>query len=144
MIFWSSSSILRCFSSYLWQSQRKKSKDTAFPSHTSHVWMNMFWMKKLGFLPNPWAKDMTGNGWKLGWSHWLDSEAKMLWFERLALNLILIHLRGRQNGREMIGIFRSWVIILEFATAKRQSHPSPSLFQAPQWVKIKTKHALGP
>lgn len=56
----------------------KKNKDTAFPSHTSHVWMNMFWMKKLGFLPNPWAKDMTGNGWKLGWSHCLDSEAKML------------------------------------------------------------------
>jgi len=56
----------------------KKNKDTAFPSHTSHVWMNMFWIKKLEFLPNPWAKDMTGNGWKLGWSHWLDSEAKML------------------------------------------------------------------
>lgn len=56
----------------------EKNKDTAFPSHTSHVWMNMFWMKKLGFLPNPWAKDMTGNGWKLGWSHCLDSEAKML------------------------------------------------------------------
>lgn len=144
MTFRSSSSILRCFSSYLWQSQQKNPRTLpiwVIPVMSGGTCLD----KEIRIHPKP-------LGQRYDWK-WLEAGLVSLvgFRSKICSDLNTLLWIGSWFIWEASKIEEKWLAFLEaglsFESSLQRNDkviPRHLFFRPPQWVTIKTKHTLGP